>query len=100
MNLEATEKEYGDVSAGVSEFCGDALMVQDACNLSGVVHSFARVMAILCDDARRLGKGTDWINHHPIAVLFASKIDDMVQRKPEVTVDFSNAYSFCFKHRS
>jgi len=51
-----------------------ALDVQDACNLSGVVHSFSRVMSFLSDEANRTGKGTDWKNTHPIAVLFADKI--------------------------
>lgn len=51
-----------------------ALQVQDACNLSGVVHSFSRVMAKIWVEAHKLGKGTEWANTHPIAVLYADKV--------------------------
>ena len=47
-----------------------AIDVQDACNLSGVVHSFADVMSKLCTE----GLNTDARNRHPIAVLYSSKI--------------------------
>lgn len=52
----------------------DALVVQNACNLSGVVFSWARHMQAVCDAANQYGKGTDWKNHHPVNVLFASKV--------------------------
>ena len=52
----------------------DAMMVQSAVNLSGVVHSFAAMMCKILDESRARGKGTDWANHHPIAVLFADKV--------------------------
>lgn len=48
----------------------DARAVQDACNLSGVVFSFARHMQTLCD----MGLDTERKNNHPVSVLFASKI--------------------------
>lgn len=49
-----------------------ALQVQDACNLSGVVQSYARVLS-------RLWKllpeaGTKQINEHPIAQVWADKV--------------------------
>ncbi|MCH7759843.1 hypothetical protein IIA15_00355 [candidate division TA06 bacterium] len=47
------------------------MAVQDACNLSGVVHSFSRVIR----DLRENGVvDTDEIAVHNISVLFASKI--------------------------
>jgi hypothetical protein len=98
MNCEAVEKEYGDVSEGVKEFCNDALTVQDACNLSGVVQAFATAMRCVWDDARRLGKGTEWVNCHPIAVLFVDKLQDMVSRRS--LIDFRDAADFCERHRS
>ena len=52
----------------------EALAVQDACNLSGVVHSFAQAMTKLGEVARAEGKGTEWKNTHPVAVLFADKV--------------------------
>jgi hypothetical protein len=62
------------LSLTMKEAAQMALDVQDACNLSGVVHGFSRVMTFLSDEANRTGKGTEWKNHHPIAALFSSKI--------------------------
>ena len=63
----------------------EALAIQDACNLSGVVFAFKRAMQTLCELSHEEGKGTDWRNRHPVSVLFASKIasltgaDDMMK---------------------
>ena len=52
-----------------------ALDVQDACNLSGVVNSFAtEVMPALWEESRKRNEGTAWINHHPIVTLFIDKL--------------------------
>lgn len=51
-----------------------ALLVQDACNLSGVVHSFSLMLTKLWDEAHELGRGTEWVNRHPISVLYSNKI--------------------------
>ena len=52
----------------------DALLVQDACNLSGVVFAFAQTMQRICDEAHAQGQGTAWRNNHPICRLFAEQI--------------------------
>jgi len=72
----------------------DAVQVQDACNLSGVIFAFARVMQKICDDDT---KGTAAKNNHPIAVLFADKIHDMTVRKNagHSVMDFHRAYDEC-----
>jgi len=57
----------------------EAYQVQDACNLSGVVHSFAAMMSKILDESRARHKGTDWANQHPIAVLFADKIASLTR---------------------
>lgn len=67
----------------------DALTVQDACNLCGVVHAFARAMSTI----RANTNGTGEANRHPIAVLFADKIMDMVGR-PEMGT-YGKAYDAC-----
>jgi hypothetical protein len=59
----------------MQDWAKDAMMVQDACNLSGVVHSFSEFMRFL--SAQNLG--TDAKNSHPISVLFASKIASLTQ---------------------
>lgn len=51
-----------------------ALAVQGACNLSGVVRSFSDIMTRIWEEANKDGKGTDWVNKHPICVLFAEQI--------------------------
>lgn len=51
-----------------------ALDVQTACNLSGVVRSFARITETLWAEARNRSQGTEWVNKHPIAQLFAVQI--------------------------
>jgi hypothetical protein len=58
----------------IQQLAQQALDVQDACNLSGVVSSFAKGMDVIWSEARRLNHGTDWVNKHPISVLFADKI--------------------------
>lgn len=54
-----------------------ALDVQNACNLSGIVRSFSPIMLTIWEEARRIEKGTDWVNTHPIAILFISKLSDL-----------------------
>ena len=60
------------MSKSLKELAQDALRVQDACNLSGVAHGFARTMSAL-NDIEGLG-GTDARNNHPIARVWADKI--------------------------
>lgn len=50
------------------------LDIQSACNLSGVVHSFSRIISKIWNEANAHGKGTEWVNKHPICVLFAEQI--------------------------
>lgn len=50
----------------------NAIDVQDACNLSGVVHSLADVMPRIRQEPDCTG--TDYVNSHPIVVLYVSKL--------------------------
>ena len=52
----------------------DAMMVQDACNLSGVLLTWADKTDRIWEDVRSNGSGTDGFNRHPINLLFASKV--------------------------
>jgi hypothetical protein len=54
-----------------------ALDMQDACNLSGVVYGFIPVMEAICEESRRLGKGTGWKNTHPLVRLYADKLSQL-----------------------
>lgn len=71
----------------------EAIIVQDAVNLSGVVHSFSAVMEKLSKEAFDRGLGTNWKNSHAIAVLYASKIASLT--RCENMDIFSEAYEKC-----
>ncbi len=54
-----------------------ALNIQDACNLSGVVHEFSRVLETLWTEAREQKRGTDYVNTHILSKLYAAKIAEL-----------------------
>jgi hypothetical protein len=58
------------MSKTIEQLAQEALDVQSACNLCGVVQSFARAMVDLGEHV----KGTDARNSHPISVLWADKV--------------------------
>ena len=51
----------------------EALEVQDACNLCGVLQTWAKVACKVIEEMRAKGKSTDWANRHPVMVLYAYK---------------------------
>lgn len=78
------------------ELCQAALDVQDASNLSGVVHSFSQVIREVRERLRAEGKeGTRGVNEHPVCVLYASKIASLTHC--EMGLTFHEAYDFCDK---
>ncbi len=74
-----------------------ALDCQDACNLSGVVFTFAKAMQIICDESNRRGEGTHWKNTHPVVILFVDKLADMSGARliNLESNSFSVAYAAC-----
>lgn len=74
-----------------------AIDVQDACNLSGVVHSFAHsVMPALWEEAHRLGEGTDYVNEQAIVTMFLDKMASLNHTQclcSDNVRNFSRAYS-------
>lgn len=73
----------------------EALDVQNACNLSGVVHSLARVVTML----RALPEctGTEWCNTHPIVYLFVDKLADLSGVPHLDSGRFMQNYEACIK---
>lgn len=63
-----------------------ALDSQTACNLSGIVHQFSRILHKLWNEAQAKGHGTDWVNQHPISRLYAEQIFFLASKK-----DYSEA---------
>jgi hypothetical protein len=51
-----------------------ALDVQTACNASGVINSLSRLMPAIWDEARQSGQGTDYVNRHPIVILYLNQL--------------------------
>ena len=52
----------------------NALDVQSASNLSGVVLQFARDMEQVNEEVRASGGGTEQVNRHPVCRLYAEQI--------------------------
>jgi hypothetical protein len=52
----------------------NALQVQDASNISGVVFQFAKDMLQILAEVRSTGGGTNQVNTHPVARMYAEQI--------------------------
>jgi hypothetical protein len=67
----------------MADLAREALQVQDACNLSGVVLSFGRAVCRLRHLLEEQGNGgTLAVNRHPICKAWASKIADLSGCEP------------------
>lgn len=66
----------------------------DACNLGGLARSFgAEIIPALQTEAHRLGWGTDWVNYHPIVLLWVEKMAELCKLISVVDHDaWSEAY--------
>jgi hypothetical protein len=70
------EKMTEELRRDLTKAAKDALQIQGACNLSGVVHSWSAAVSLLWrvnNVVVPLTGGTHWVNPHPINVLFAAK---------------------------
>ena len=74
-----------------------ALDVQDACNLTGVLNAYSELGTILWQRSNALNKGTNWVNCHPLSVLFADKIAQLAGVQNLGTEAFRKAYSWARK---
>lgn len=80
----------------LKDLAEEAIVVQDACNLSGVIHSWSESIREL----RRLKPELDTvgINTHPINQLFAYKVWDLSQIwVVPFGTEFHAAYTKCRK---
>lgn len=71
-----------------SYWSGHALTVQDACNLSGVVIAFSKMVQEMAES----GMSTMERNTHPLSVLFASKVASLTQCEHGLT--FAKAFEW------
>ena len=74
----------------------DALLVQDAVNLSGIVMSLSRHLTeSVWPEVRAAGGGTDDVNQHPVTILFVNQILFLSTGECVDTEKFSKAYEVC-----
>ncbi len=54
------------------------LLMLDACNLSGLAHSFSKeILPVIWEEVRGGGRGTEQVNKHPLSVLWTMKMMDL-----------------------
>ncbi len=68
----------------------EALLVQDACNLSGVVHSFAQMLSEMVE----AGMDTKERAEHACTIMFADKIVDLTIGRYDTGTLFHRAYEW------
>lgn len=78
----------------------DAIAVQNACNLSGVAHSFSRILKHIFQESQLAQQGTEWINHHPICVLYTHQMTFLAGRECFTdgnAVSYAEAHEYCYQ---
>jgi hypothetical protein len=74
----------------------EALAVQDAVNLSGIVHSWSRRLSRLHEKSEAWAKmGTDERNKHPINMLWADKVASLTGTQALGLTRVMDAYGEC-----
>ena len=83
------------MSRTLAQLAKEAIEIQDACNLSGLVHGWHRSIIELREELGKQGIfDTDKINQHPINVMWVSKLADLAHYDGSMT-KFSFAYDAC-----
>ncbi len=72
------------------------LLMLDACNLSGLGHSFSKeILPAIWEEVRREQGGTKEVNEHPLSVLWTMKMTSLAAREclcDQCMEAFSRAY--------
>jgi 23S rRNA C2498 (ribose-2'-O)-methylase RlmM len=73
------------MAKALAEMARDALAVQDACNLTGVAHSFSVACCRLREAMKDAGLATDTesVNRHPVVVLWVDKLCQLAGLKQD-----------------
>lgn len=74
----------------------NALDSQNASNASGLIHSLAEALEPIWEEARSKGEGTDYVNTHPIMVLFLEQLVHLSGQNL-CHARYSAAYKACVK---
>ena len=67
-------EEYANIDP---EIARQALLTQGACNAGGLIHSLHRAVERLQEQMHAEGHGTDWLNRHPVLVLYLTQLADL-----------------------
>jgi hypothetical protein len=59
------------------------LDAQSGCNMSGLVAAFQRMIVDLQGVSHQTGRGTDWLNQHPLVLVFIDKLRDLSSNHSE-----------------
>jgi hypothetical protein len=71
----------------------DAMYSQGACNLGAIIHGWQRAIVQLQKEAHENGKGTEWVNTHPVNVLFAEQVFHLAGNRDPLV--YMRAYNEC-----
>jgi hypothetical protein len=66
-----------------------AMHSQCACNISGLVHTLSETISRIWNEAHRDGKGTDWVNNHPIVRMYVEQFQHLCR------AEYYEAYKVC-----
>lgn len=62
----------------IQQAAQQALDIQNASNLSGVAITLSETLTeTIWPEALRIGRGTEWVNQHPIVTLFLDKLNSL-----------------------
>jgi hypothetical protein len=75
----------------LSQAASDALLVQNACNLSGILHTWIEAQKAL----NTLGMGTEEIANHCVSRLFAAKVIELTGMGFADSSQYWKAYGDC-----
>lgn len=89
--MQPIKYNIDDIPAGMAD---EALLVQSACNLSGVAHALSQALDKIWKHAQEKGKGMDWVNQHPIVSMYLNQLCHLncgdVSPNERVSLEFWN----------
>jgi hypothetical protein len=84
-----------ELQQALREACEFALIIQSACNASGVIHALDRHVTDLWKVAGALSRNADWVNQHPVLVLAHTQLCHLARIPTEGMDWYSPAYDYC-----
>lgn len=73
----------------IQDLAKQAIEIQNACNLSGIVHAFSKAVTVMRTE---LKMDTPTCNRHPVTVLFLDKLNSLAGIQP-LDTEYMNATS-------